>query len=241
MSIEIKKLYNQLTMASKPVEKPSFKQANFIYLLAALLAFLILSPLAQLIFPQNASIIVNFTFTITIVIGVWSLIDDRKWFLFGLGLAAFSLLLALLEFFYSSEFIYIASILVLLFFLINSLVLAIKHILFGPKIDMNKIVGSITIYLLIGIIWALLYGLIEVLIEGSFSGNLLNLGGSRFWDLIYFSFVTLTTLGYGDILPMNTYARTLAYIEAIVGQFYIALLVASLVGAHLSDRQFRKD
>ena len=228
-------------MASTLAEKSSFKRANFIYLLAALLAFLILSPLAQLIFPQNASIIVNFTFTITIVIGVWSLIDDRKWFLFGLGLAAFSLLLALLEFFYSSKFIYIASILVLLFFLVNSLVLAIKHILFGPKIDMNKIVGSITIYLLIGIIWALLYGLIEVLIEGSFSGNLLNLGDSRFWDLIYFSFVTLTTLGYGDILPMNTYARTLAYIEAIVGQFYIALLVASLVGAHLSDRQFRKD
>jgi voltage-gated potassium channel len=228
-------------MASTPVQDSSFKRANFIYLLAALLAFLILSPLAQILFPNSASIIVNFTFTITIVIGVWSLIDDRKWFLFGLGLAAFSLLLALLEFFYSSEFIYIASILVLLFFLINSLVLAIKHIMFGPKIDMNKIVGSITIYLLIGIIWALLYGLVEVLIEGSFSGNLLSVGGSRFWDLIYFSFVTLTTLGYGDILPMNTYARTLAYMEAIVGQFYIAILVASLVGAHLGNRQFKND
>ena len=93
----------------------------------------------------------------------------------------------------------------------------------------------------IGIIWALLYGLVEVLIEGSFSGNLLNVGGSRFWDLIYFSFVTLTTLGYGDILPMNSYARTLAYIEAIAGQFYIAILVASLVGAHLSDRQAWKE
>ena len=241
MSIEIKKLYNQLTMASTPVENSSRKQANYLYLLAALLAFLILSPLVQILYPQNASIIINFTFTITIVIGVWSLIENRKWFLFGLGLATLSLLLALLEFFYTSKFIYIISVLVLLFFLINSLVLAINHILFGPKIDMNKIVGSVTIYLLIGIIWALLYGLVEVLIEGSFSGNLLNVGGSRFWDLIYFSFVTLTTMGYGDILPMNSYARTLAYIEAIAGQFYIAILVASLVGAHLSDRQFRKD
>ena len=101
---------------------------------------------------------------------------------------------------------------------------------------MNKIVGSVTIYLLIGIIWALLYGLVEQVFTGSFSGNLLNVGGSQFWDLIYFSFVTLTTLGYGDILPMNTYARTLAYMEAIAGQFYIAILVASLVGAHLSER-----
>jgi len=228
-------------MASTPVENSSFKRANFIYLLAALLAFLILSPLAQILFPENASIIINFTFTLTIVIGVWSLIDDRKWFQFGLGLAAFSFLLSLLNYFYSSQFIYIASIFVLLFFLINSLVLAIKHILFGPKIDVNKIVGSVTIYLLIGIIWALLYGLVEEIFAGSFEGTHLAKDGSRFWDLIYFSFVTLTTLGYGDILPVNTYARTLAYMEAIVGQFYIAILVASLVSAHLHDRHFKND
>ena len=228
-------------MAPTLADNSSFKRANFIYMLAALLAFLILSPLAQIFFPQNAAIIINFTFTITIVIGVWSLIDNRKWFLFGLGLAALSLLLSLLEFFYSSQSIYIASILVLLFFLINSLVLAIKHILFGPKIDANKIVGSITIYLLIGIIWALLYGLVEEVFTGSFEGTHLAEDGSRFWDLIYFSFVTLTTLGYGDILPVNTYARTLAYMEAIVGQFYIAILVASLVSAHLHERKFKKE
>ena len=156
-------------------------------------------------------------------------------------MAALSLLFSLLNFFYTSQFIYIASILIILFFLINSLILAIKQILFAPKIDINKIVGSVTIYLLIGIIWALLYGLVETVFAGSFSGNLLNVGGSQFWDLIYFSFVTLTTLGYGDILPVNTYARTLAYMEAIVGQFYIAILVASLVSAHLSGRQFKKD
>jgi len=228
-------------MGSTPVKNSSFKRANFIYLLVALLAFLILSPIAQILFPESASIIVNFTFTFTIVIGVWSLIDDRKGFQFGLGLAAFSFLLSLLEFFYPSQIIYIASILVLLFFLIYSLLLAIKHILFAPKIDINKIVGSVTIYLLIGIIWALLYGLVEEVFTGSFEGTHLADDGSRFWDLIYFSFVTLTTLGYGDILPVNTYARTLAYMEAIVGQFYIAILVASLVGAHLSDRQFKNE
>ena len=239
MSIKIKKLYNQLAMASTPVENTSFKRANFIYLLVALLAFLILSPIAQIFFHENAGIIVNFAFTLTIVIGVWSLIDDRKGFLFGLSLAALSLLFSLLNFFYTSQYIYIASILVLLFFLINSLLLAIKQILFAPKIDVNKIVGSVTIYLLIGIIWALLYGLVEEVFTGSFEGTYLAEDGSRFWDLIYFSFVTLTTLGYGDILPVNTYARTLAYMEAIVGQFYIAILVASLVSAHLSGRQFK--
>lgn len=70
-------------MASISVENSSFKRANFVYMLAALFAFLILSPLAQILFPDSASIIINFAFTLTIVIGVWSLIDDRKWFLFG--------------------------------------------------------------------------------------------------------------------------------------------------------------
>jgi voltage-gated potassium channel len=228
-------------MASKLVENSSFKQANFIYMLAALIAFLVLSPFAQILFPERASIILNFTFTFTIIIGVWSLIDDRKWFLFGLGLATFSFLLSLLHFFISSQLIYIAGIFVLLFFLINSLILAIKYIMFGPKVDINKIMGSVTIYLLIGIIWTLLYALVEEFFTGSFSGTDLAEDGSQFWDLIYFSFVTLTTLGYGDILPVTTYARTLAYLEAIVGQFYIAILVASLVGAHLNDRQAWKE
>ena len=85
-------------MAFTPVKNSSSKQANFIYLLAALLAFLILSPIAQIFFPESASIIVNFAFTFTIVIGVWSLIDDRRWFLFGLDLAAAScFLLALIH------------------------------------------------------------------------------------------------------------------------------------------------
>jgi len=54
------------------------------------------------------------------------------------------------------------------------------------------------------------------------------------WGFIYYSFVTLTTLGYGDITPVNPFARSLAYLEAVCRQFYIAILVASLVSAHIS-------
>jgi len=60
----------------------------------------------------------------------------------------------------------------------------------------------------------------------------------RGWDSewLYFSFVTMTTLGYGDILPVSAAARGLAYMQAIVGQFYIAILVAGLVSAYVSNR-----
>ena len=63
-------------------------------------------------------------------------------------------------------------------------------------------------------------------------------GGGAQWDSewLYFSFVTMTTLGYGDIAPVSAIARVLAYMQAVFGQFYIAILVAGLVGAYISRR-----
>lgn len=67
-----------------------------------------------------------------------------------------------------------------------------------------------------------------------------NMGDSKSWyilfpDFIYFSFVTLTTLGFGDVSPLSPVARFLVYLEAIFGQFYLAILVASLVGSRMAN------
>jgi voltage-gated potassium channel Kch len=59
---------------------------------------------------------------------------------------------------------------------------------------------------------------------------------SEVGSAMYFSFVTLTTLGYGDITPINAFARTLAYLEAAAGQIYLTVLIASLVGMHITRR-----
>jgi uncharacterized membrane protein len=67
----------------------------------------------------------------------------------------------------------------------------------------------------------------------------IDLSDSKQWDSgwLYFSFVTMTTLGYGDISPVSAVARTLAYMQAVFGQFYIAILVAGLVSAYISRRE----
>jgi len=72
----------------------------------------------------------------------------------------------------------------------------------------------------------------------TFSGTAWTYFDGLGWDSnwLYFSFVTMTTLGYGDILPVSATARGLAYMQAIVGQFYIAVLVAGLVGAYVSTK-----
>lgn len=73
-------------------------------------------------------------------------------------------------------------------------------------------------------------------VPGSFAGLDQYAGNELYWRYLYFSFVTLTTLGYGDVLPVNAYAETLVVLEAVVGQIYLTVLIAGLVGAYLSDR-----
>jgi len=94
------------------------------------------------------------------------------------------------------------------------------------------------VYLLLGVIWGLTYSMLELAMPGSFDG--FSAWGERGWDSewLYFSFVTMTTLvGYGDLLPISATARALAYLQAVFGQFYIAVLVAGLVSAYISHRQ----
>tara|TARA_B110000879_G_scaffold202025_1_gene277854 strand:+ start:718 stop:1392 length:675 start_codon:yes stop_codon:yes gene_type:complete len=96
--------------------------------------------------------------------------------------------------------------------------------------------GAIVSYLLLGIMWGLLYSYIEFISLNSFSfasDHDLQAKGSA---LFYYSFVTLTTLGYGDILPISRFARMAAYLEAVTGVMYTAILVAGLVG-HIGHKQ----
>jgi hypothetical protein len=86
--------------------------------------------------------------------------------------------------------------------------------------------------------------LVEILQPGSFNlakGTAMKFGGSETIFAVYFSYVTLTTLGYGDITPLSGAARTLAIVEATTGQIYLAVLVARLVGLHVAHSTMRKD
>ncbi len=78
--------------------------------------------------------------------------------------------------------------------------------------------------------------MVNVLIPGSFNISTSESAFEQLQDFIYFSFVTLATLGYGDIVPLSATARALSIIEAVFGQFYIAILVAGLVAAYITKR-----
>ena len=93
------------------------------------------------------------------------------------------------------------------------------------RVTSNVVAASLCVYILIGFLWAFFY---MVLNEYEPCVSFREDDLSR-RDLVYFSFVTLTTLGYGDITPLSPYAKAAAMVEAIVGQIYLIVIVARLV------------
>ena len=96
----------------------------------------------------------------------------------------------------------------------------------GP-VTGHRLLGGVAAYLLLGVIWAYAYALVAELAPGAFSGPVSASDGPRVW--FYFSFVTLATVGYGDVLPVHPVARSLATLEAVTGSLYLAILIARLV------------
>jgi len=121
----------------------------------------------------------------------------------------------------------------LLIFFITAYISAYRQILFEGKIDRNKMIGSISLYLLLGNIWTIIYLIIILIDPTAFSGLEVTNWQQGFARVGYYSFVTLTTLGYGDILPHNHIAEFFVFMEAVTGIFYIAIVVSSLISLKL--------
>ena len=111
----------------------------------------------------------------------------------------------------------------------------------AERVTPEKITGALSVYLLLGYVWGIVFTILETLQPGSFNlalGSAAAAGsrGEVFRQLLYYSFITLSTLGYGDITPLSEGARSLAALEALTGQIYLAVLVARLVGLEISQR-----
>ena len=107
-------------------------------------------------------------------------------------------------------------------------VVFLVRVLSYRRITPASVSASLCVYFILGIVWAIGYGAVERLAPGSFSG--LDQGSELPAQFIYFSYVTLTTLGYGDITPVQPVAMTLATVEAVAGQLFLIGMVAYLVG-----------
>ena len=115
----------------------------------------------------------------------------------------------------------------------------LRFVFRAQKLTIDGVFATIVAYMLMAVLFAQLYVIVAEVDPQSF--NITAAATARPThlvqnDLLYFSFVTLATLGYGDVLPLAPVARTLATLEAVVGQFYVAVIVAVFVGMYASQR-----
>lgn len=213
------------------------RENNFSYLFLALLVFLIGIPVAYDLNLMTIPVLRLIGISSLLAIGIWSLLGAGRLFAAGMILVVIGILLNVVFSLTGNALVQIASLIALFAFLLLATINALRLVAVGNEINSNRIVGAVCIYLLFGVMWSIAYALLEFSEPGSFKG-MSELALST-WnsDWIYYSFVTLTTLGYGDITPVSQTARVLTYSEAITGQFYLAVLVAGLVSAYISAKR----
>ncbi len=180
----------------------------------------------------------RFFFLLVLVAAVFSLSDRRRHLIVALCLAVPTAIGQAAAYASPSPAVLMFASSVALLFIVYVVVIVLSGVLRAGRVDGDKIAGAIVAYLLLGLAWAMVYALIALLEPGAFRGaipqpleNGMDTGHE--YGFIYYSFVTLTTLGYGDISPASSFARVFAWIEAATGQLYIAVLVARLVALQI--------
>ncbi|MEA3302893.1 MAG: potassium channel family protein [Pseudomonadota bacterium] len=207
---------------------------NFIYLTLALLILLFASAVVEQYAGGYGQGLITASTVLMLIVGIFSIRSERRWFHTGLGLISTIVLVAIAESIMDQAGLGHIHLLIMLGFFSLTAWLAIQQVLSVDTIYRNRITGAICFYLLLGMIWAIIYLLLMRAEPGSFAGISSTDWQESFLRMIYFSFITLTTLGYGDISAALPVSRFFVYLEAIVGQFYLAILVASLIGMRFS-------
>lgn len=204
---------------------------NFLYLTVALLGLLLSLPILKM-YEGGTIYWITRLLVFLMLIVTYASLNFGPWWRRFVGLTL--LLMASSELLYQLGFLDNASpfrLIMLMLFFLSVAYSASRRVLLRGHIDTNKIVGGIAIYLLLGLIWAMLYLISLEFLPGAFNGIEAGRWEDNFFDVVYFSFVTLATLGYGDISPSLPLTKSLAYLQAVTGTFYMAIVVASLIGA----------
>ncbi len=212
------------------------EQNNFVFLLFGLILLLFTGALLEYFPGDTGPIIMQGATVAALIIGTGGQQKNRNHLVTSIIFIVLMVLMVVAGLLIDRAGFGYLHLLLLLCFLVWMTWLAVRQVLFTGSITSNDIVGAICIYMLLGLIWAILYLLLALTTPGAFNGLPQAPWLDNFAAAVYFSFVTITTLGYGDISPALPVARFLVMMEAIVGVFYMAILVASLIGVRMSVR-----
>jgi hypothetical protein len=202
---------------------------RFLFLLVSLLLLAVLHPIVEGLGFIRTRILLSIFFSIILFSSIYAISRTKRLFVITLLLAvpSFGLNWAINFFGYTGLSVAAHSFSILFLLVVAGTILS--YVLRDETVTGEKISAAICVYLLIGLIWADAFLLTHELQAGSFQIEDADLS-----HFVYYSYITLSTLGYGDITPLSPPARALSYVEAITGQVYLTVLVARLVGLHIA-------
>lgn len=188
--------------------------------------------------PIGIDILVDIFVTLILISGLYAASQSKRLFRVGLLIAFPAFVAHWVSYFAKLSFAVLAGEICAALFFTFMAVLVLNYLVKEKEITADVIAGAICGYLLIGLMWANFFSVLEIVQPGSFSVPVN--ASAEPTHFTYYSYVTLTTLGFGDITPMTNQARSLSVLEAIAGPIYLAILVARLVGMSISQ-SIRKD
>ena len=215
----------------------NFAKGKFLYFLISILLYILLSPFLKNFFGIHT--LLDIFISAVLVSGIYA-VSEGKYDTLIMVIFVFPTLVIIwvLHFFKFPSLTLFANCLSILFFG-YTMIRILGFIFKSEKVTSDVIFAAIVVYLLVGITWGIVFRSMEIVQPGSFSiGE--GLEQHQRIAFTYYSFVTLTTLGYGDISPLSPQAGTLAILEAIIGQLYVAVLIARLVGTYISHSRENK-
>lgn len=204
---------------------------NFIWLTISMVGLMITGAATEEVPDSRALELLEFISVALLLLGLLSLRTHRKWlraFLVIVGAILISVVARNATQIHYFEFFYLG---LLLIFMLGATWLVGNQVLFTGEVTFNIIVGSMALYMLIGYVFSIIYTILLEFRPFALNGIEVEAWYDNLSTTTYFSFVTLTTLGYGDISPALPLAQVIVIVEAVIGMFYLAAIVASLVGS----------
>ena len=210
-------------------------KGQFFYLMASLLVLLLIYPfLHTTTFETFASWFIGL-----IVFGaaIYADSDNTQHFFVAFSLGVSYLIFSLFSLFSTSYYLRLLSMVFAVVFFTYTVFLILDSMLKKREVTANTIFGSVSVYLLFGFIFAQIFNFIMFVNPSSLVSS--SLETFSYSESLYYSFVTLTTLGFGDVIPSTALTQSLSIFEAVLGQLYLAVLVALLISNFIPNR-FRK-
>jgi len=226
-----------MSVMETTLENPSVsRQGRFFYVFVCQVLLLVLFPyLKQTGLP---CVLFRLLGAVALVSGVYAVSDKRAQWITALALAVPAVALNTVLAFRPDPQILVAMLIFTILFLVLTLVALLRAVARGDRVTHDTIYGALSVYLLMAIAWAAAYSLLvtihpdAIVMDAARHPN-----HSMDWsDCVFYSFVTLTSQGNGDIVAMTAQARSLSILEAVSGTMYVAVLVARLVGLYSSGK-----